>query len=83
MLPLYAEMVEAENLPAFYTTIKKEFNGDYNAYVDHLYDNTIFANEANFNKFINKPSIKAIDNDLMKAFVEAKFALGDKLMKET
>ena len=82
LLPLYAEMVEAENLPAFYTTIQKEFKGDYNAYVDHLYDNTIFANEANFNKFISKPSVKAIDNDLMKAFVDAKFALGDKLMKE-
>ena len=81
LLPLYTEMVEAENLPAFYTTIQKEFKGNYNAYVDHLYDNTIFANEANFNKFISKPSIKAIDNDLMKAFVDAKFALGEKLMR--
>ena len=80
LLPLYAEMVEAENLPSFYTTIQKEFQGNYNAYVDQLYDNTIFANEANFNKFINKPSIKAIDNDLMKAFVDSKFALGEKLM---
>ena len=81
LLPLYAEMVEAENLPSFYTTIQKDFKGNYNAYVDQLYDNTIFANEANFNKFINKPSIKAIDNDLMKAFVDSKFALGEKLMK--
>ncbi|MBQ3609171.1 MAG: S46 family peptidase, partial [Bacteroidaceae bacterium] len=54
---------------------------DYNAYVDHLYDNTIFANEANLEKFLKKPSVKAIDADLMKQFVEAKFALGDKLMK--
>ena len=81
LLPLYAEMVEAENLPAFYATINGQFKGDYNAYVDHLYDKTIFANEANFNKFINKPSVKAIDADLMKQFVEAKFELGDKLMK--
>jgi hypothetical protein len=81
LLPLYAEMVEAENLPAFYATINGQFKGDYNAYVDHLYDNTIFANEANFNKFINKPSVKAIDADLMKQFVEAKFELGNKLMK--
>ena len=80
LLPLYAEMVEAENLPAFYATINGQFKGDYNAYVDHLYDNTIFANEANLNKFLKKPSVKAIDNDLMKQFVEAKYALGDKLM---
>ena len=80
LLPLYAEMVEAENLPAFYATINGRFKGDYNAYVDHLYDNTIFASEANLNKFLKKPSVKAIDNDLMKQFVEAKYALGDKLM---
>ena len=81
LLPLYAEMVEAENLPAFYATIKGQFKGDYNAYVDHLYDKTIFANEANFNKFISKPSVKAIDADLMKQFVEAANELGGKLMK--
>ena len=82
LLPLYAEMVEAENLPSFFATINGQFKGDYNAYVDYLYNNTIFANEANFNKFISKPSIKAIDADLMKQFVESKLAHGDKLMKE-
>ena len=81
LLPLYAEMVEAENLPAFYATINGQFKGNYNAYVDHLYDNTIFANEANLNKFLKKPTVKAIDADLMKQFVEAKYALGEKLMR--
>ena len=79
LLPLYAEMVKADQLPAFYQTIQNEFKGDYNKYIDHLYDQTIFANEANFNKFINNPIVEAIDNDLMVAFVEAKYALGDKL----
>ena len=81
LLPLYAEMVEAENLPSFYNTIQKEFKGNYNAYVDHLYDNTIFANEANFNKFISKPSVKTIDNDLMKQYCEARDEVGIKLTK--
>jgi len=80
LLPLYAEMVEAENLPAFYATINGQFKGDYNAYVDHLYDRTIFASEANLNKFLKKPTVKAIENDLLKQFVEAKYELGDKLM---
>ena len=82
LLPLYAEMVEAENLPAFYATIEGRFKGDYNAYVDHLYDHTLFANEANLDKFLKKPSVKAIDNDLMKQFIDARFAIGEKLTKE-
>ena len=82
LLPLYAEMVEAENLPSFYTTIFGQFKGDYNAYVDALYDKSLFANEANFNKFINKPTVKAIENDLLKKFIESKYELGDKLYAE-
>ena len=82
LLPLYAEMVEAKDLPAFYTTIAGRFKGDYNAYVDHLYDNTLFANESNLEKFLSKPSVKVIENDLMKQFVEAKYELGNKLMAE-
>ncbi len=82
LLPLYAEMVEAENLPAFYATINGQFKGDYNAYVDAMYDNSLFATEANFNKFINKPTVKAIENDLLKQFIEAKYELGDKIYEQ-
>ncbi len=82
LLPLYAEMVAADALPGFYHTIQKDFKGNYDAYVDNLYDNSIFSNEANFNKFINKPSIKAIEKDPMKAFVASKYELGNKLMQE-
>lgn len=73
MLPLYAEMVPATERPTFYQTIEKEFKGDYNKYVDALYDNTIFANEKNFNKFIKKPNKKAIEKDLMNQFVASKW----------
>ena len=82
LLPLYAEMVEAENLPAFYATINGQFKGDYNAYVYAMYDNSLFATEANFNKFINKPTVKAIENDLLKQFIEAKYELGDKIYEQ-
>ena len=82
LLPLYAEMVPADALPAFYTTIRKDFKGNYDAYVDHCYDNSIFSNEANFNKFIKKPTVKAIDKDPMTAYVRAKYDLMDKLGNE-
>lgn len=82
LLPLYAEMVPADALPAFYTTIQKDFKGNYDAYVDHCYDNSIFSNEANFNKFIKKPTVKAIEKDPMTAYVRAKYDLMNKLGNE-
>ena len=82
LLPLYAQMVDAKELPSFFETINLKFKGNYDAYVDHLYNNSIFSNEKNFNKFISKPSVKAIDNDPMKAFIASKNQLGAKLSND-
>jgi len=48
----------------------------------NCYDNSIFSNEANFNKFIKKPTVKAIEKDPMTAYVRAKYDLMDKLGNE-
>lgn len=41
LLRNYAEHMPAETLPAFYTTIREQFGGDYKRYVDYLYDNSV------------------------------------------
>ncbi len=64
IFPVYAEIIPAEQRPAFYQTIEKEFKGDYNAYIDAMYDNSILANQANFDKFLKKPTVKAIEKIL-------------------
>ena len=56
LLPLYAEMIPAGQRPAIYDVIEKEYKGDYNAYVDAMYDTSILANQANFDKFIITPA---------------------------
>ena len=71
LLPLYAEKVPAEALPDFYQTVKNAFKGDYNAYVDALYNNSIFANEKNFNAFIENPTVEAINKDLSAEYAAA------------
>lgn len=71
LIPLYAQMVKPEYLPAFYATIETNFKGDVNAYVDNIYNTSIFANDANFKKFISKPSVKAIDKDPLKKHIES------------
>ena len=87
IFPLYAEMIPAEQRPAFYNTIEKEYKGDYNKYIDALYDNSILSNQANFDKFIKKPTTKAIKNDLATQYSKAKYdkylALVDNLKGES
>lgn len=74
LIPLYASKVSAEALPDFYQTVQKQFNGDYNAYVDALYDNSIFASEKNFDAFMANPTVEAIDKDLAVQYTVARNA---------
>ena len=73
LFPLYAQMVPAEQRPAIYQVIEKKYKGNYDKFVDDMYDKSIFANRANFDKFIKKPSVKAIDKDLALQCADSKY----------
>ena len=72
ILPALAKALTPEELPAFYQTIEKEYKGDYDAYVDDLFDTSIMGNQANFDKFLKKPSVKAINRDLATEYSRTK-----------
>ena len=72
IFPVYAEQIPAEDRPAFYEIIEKEYKGDMNAFIDDMYDNSIVANQANLDKFLNKPTVKAINKDLATRYSRAK-----------
>lgn len=65
LIPLYAEVTPREELPDFYNVIEKKFKGDYNKFIDAMYDKSIMSSKVNLDKFIKKPTLKAIDNDLL------------------
>lgn len=73
LLPLYAEMIPAEQRPSIYAVIEKDYKGDYNAFVDAMYDSSIMANQSNFDKFIKKPTVKAIEKDMATQYSRSKF----------
>ncbi|MDO4163611.1 MAG: S46 family peptidase [Bacteroides sp.] len=72
MLPALAQALNADELPDFYQTIEKDFKGDYDAYVDNIYDNSILANQENLDKFLKKPTVKAIERDPATAYSRSK-----------
>lgn len=72
ILPALAKALNADELPDFYPTIQKEFKGDYNAYVDNIYDHSILSNRENLDKFLKKPTVKAIEKDPATAYSRSK-----------
>lgn len=73
LLPLYAEMVPAEQRPSIYQFIEDKYKGDYSRFVDDMYSKSIFASKANLEKFMKKPTVKAIDNDLALMYCQSKY----------
>lgn len=72
ILPALAKALNVDELPDFYNTIRNEFKGDYDAYVDNLYDNSILSNRSNLDKFLKKPTVKAIERDPATAYSRSK-----------
>ncbi len=72
ILPALAKALNADELPDFYNTIRNEFKGDYDVYVDNLYDNSILSNRSNLDKFLKKPTVKAIERDPATAYSRSK-----------
>ena len=56
-------MIPADQRLSIYKVIEQKYKGNYDKFVDDMYDNSIFSNRENFEKFVKKPSVKAIDND--------------------
>lgn len=53
----------ADYQPDVYSYIDKKFKGDFDAFAKAAVEKSIYGTEANFVKFLNKPSIKVYDND--------------------
>ncbi len=45
MIKIAKERLPEANLPSFYREIERQFSGDVDAYVDYLFDNSIFTSE--------------------------------------
>ncbi len=74
MLQLYFDKVPERYQPEFLAEIHKKNKGDFAAYASQVFAKSIFTSQESVNKFLDKPSAKAINNDpatqLAKAFVD-------------
>ena len=64
IIPLYISLTTDEERPALLNEMNKKYKGDIAKYIDDLYDNSIMSSEKNLNKFLKKPTQKALDKDL-------------------
>jgi hypothetical protein len=71
LLKEYMQWIPVEDQPDCFATIRKQFKGDVDRYVDALFATSIFGNAQNWNRFFAKPTVKALQNDLLFQFVQS------------
>lgn len=71
MLKEYRRLIPLKGQPEYFALIDRKFKGDIDRFVDYLFDKSIYGSEDNFNKFIARPSAKALQNDPMILFAQS------------
>ena len=64
-----------ENQPNIFEYINKNYKGDLGLFAKAIAENSIFSSEANFNKYLQKPSIKIYDNDPLVKYFQSVFGV--------
>ncbi|MDY0349285.1 MAG: S46 family peptidase, partial [Tenuifilaceae bacterium] len=63
MFKLYADKVKEEFHPSIFATVYDEFNGEFNEFIDNMFDNSMFVDSAKLWKFLDNPTAEEINND--------------------
>jgi len=63
LFTLLRDNIPANQQPAIFQVINKEYKGDIKEYVEEMFENSIFYTEANFNAFLAKPNLKKLQKD--------------------
>ncbi|NQU82290.1 MAG: S46 family peptidase [Bacteroidetes bacterium] len=64
MFRLFAENVDSKYHPDIYKTINGKFKGDYEKFVDKMFDKSIFVSEERLTEFLNNPNAKILEKDV-------------------
>ena len=64
MFRLFAENVDSKYQPDIYKTINSKFKGDYEKFVDKMFDKSIFVSEERLTEFLDNPNAKKLEKDL-------------------
>ncbi len=63
MIELLIDELDDEFLPANIIEVKQKYKGDVEKYVDRYFKKSFVVDEARFNAFLSKPSLKALEKD--------------------
>jgi len=64
LLEMFRSDLPANQHPQVFSLIDKKYKGNIREFVEEMFEESIFCSEANFKAFLEKPSLKKLQNDL-------------------
>ena len=64
MFKLYARDVKKEYQPTIFNDIRSKYKGNFDKFVDAMFDKSIIVNETKLNAFLDNPRKKVLEKDL-------------------
>jgi hypothetical protein len=83
MMQLFAEDVPIEFQADIFETIEKKYKGDYQKFVDKMFETSVFASQESFNNFLANPSLKVLKKDLAYQAAVSIFTKSAEIRRET
>ena len=71
MLKAYRKWMDNIPQPAYLSEIDQQVKGDVDAFVDNLFDHSIFGSDTQFDRFRQQPTAEALRNDPMIRFASS------------
>ena len=63
LFEIYHENVTKEHQPEIFNRIEKLYDGDYEKYAEHVFDNSMFKSMDLVNDYLEDPTVEALEND--------------------
>jgi len=63
LFEIYHENVNKEHQPEIFNRIEKLYDGDYEKYAEHIFDNSMFKSMDLVKDYLDDPTVEALEND--------------------
>lgn len=63
MFKIFADNVPQQYHPEIFTTIRTKYKGNFDKFIDDMYNKSMFADSAKLYAFLAKPTLKALEKD--------------------
>jgi hypothetical protein len=74
MMEIFYKNVPKESYPEMLNQLAARYNGDFNAFVNEVFENSIFTSQQRFDAFLDNPQLSILEGEAIFQFSNAAFA---------